>query len=541
MPAFLLSARKLFFALFLFPAIFLRSAHAQVLIDDFLVNSSPANQKGLGRPAIAAHSNGSFAVAWQDFNDYNNPVAEQPRIAVQLFSGTAAPVGPTNLFRGESRSLSIWTSDFLEPNPDIAFQPDGTLLIAVEHEGQLSIAGDAVSSSEVGLAGVSPAGEIIDASGPSTNGNILWLISTTTKFQQRPRLAMAPSGDFFMALDGITYDTNFNTVLIQQFDPNGAFAGDFFIPHRDDPGPNANHQYSDMATNGSTHLVVWQDGRRDNNWDISMQVYNNNGAVGSNRQVNSGDPAGTINIWPSVVMNAAGNSVVVWADTRNNPAGEIFGQRFDASGQAVGGNFQISSGHGEIMDRPEVAILDDGRFMVVWTDSSYARAGIEAYRARGRIFAPDATPMSDVFILPNEDVASGLANVASDGAGYYLTWLDDRRDETYLNLHAKKLGPLATSVANTSIGGPAGFSLQQNYPNPFNPETTIRFTLPQRAFVTVQVFDLAGREVATLLQETKPAGSHALIFDASHLPSGVYLYRIQAGNFQAAKKFLLLK
>ncbi len=541
MPAFLLSARKLFFALFLFPAIFLRSAHAQVLIDDFLVNSSSANQKGLGRPAIAAHSNGSFAVAWQDFNDYNNPVAEQPRIAVQLFSGTAAPVGPTNLFRGESRSLSIWTSDFLEPNPDIAFQPDGTLLIAVEHEGRYSIAGDAVSSSEVGLAGVSPTGEIIDASGPSTNGVILWLISTTTKFQQRPRLAMAPSGDFFMALDGITYDTNFNTVLIQQFDPNGAFVGDFFIPHPDDPGPSSNHQYSDMATNGSTHLVVWQDGRRDNNWDITVQVYSNNGALGGNRQVNSGDPAGTINIWPSVAMNAAGNSVVVWADTRNNPAGEIFGQRFDASGQAVGGNFQISSGHGEIMDRPEVAILADGRFMAVWSDSSYARAGIDAHRARGRIFAPDATPMSDVFILPNEDVASGLANVASDGASYYLTWLDDRRDETYLNLYAKKLGPLATSVANTSIGGPAGFSLQQNYPNPFNPETTIRFTLPQRAFVTVQVFDLTGREVATLLRETKPAGSHALIFDASHLPSGVYLYRIQAGSFHAAKKLLLLK
>ncbi len=518
-----------------------QGAAAQILIDDFPVNNPAANSKGLGRPAIAAHSSGAFAVAWQDFNDYSTPIAEQPRIAVQLFSAAAVPVGPTNLFQGESRSLSIWTSDFLEPNPDLAFQPDGTLLLAVEHEGRLAVGGDNVGSSEVGLAGVSPAGEIIDASGPGTNGVVRWLISTTTKFQQRPRLAMAPSGDFFMALDGITYDTNFNTVLIQQFDPEGALVGDLFIPHPDDPGPNSNHQYSDMATNGSIHLVVWQDGRRDNNWDITVQAYNNEGALGGNRQVNSGDPAGTINIWPSVAMNAAGNSVVVWADTRTNPSGEIFGQRFDAGGQAVGANFQISSGHGEIMDRPEVAMLEDGRFMVVWTDSSLSRSGIEAFRARGRLFFADATPAGEVFLLPNLDVTSGLANIASEGANFYLTWLDDRREEDYLNVFAKKLGPLATSVTAADAGGPADFALQQNYPNPFNPATTIRFTLAQPEFVVLNIFDLQGREVATLVRGHRPAGTHALTFDAAHLPSGVYVYRIEAGAFRAARKFLLLK
>ncbi len=65
---------------------------AQVLIDDFIVNDPVANTKGLGRPAIAAHSGGGFAVAWQDFNDYNSPIAEQPRIAVQLFSADATPI-----------------------------------------------------------------------------------------------------------------------------------------------------------------------------------------------------------------------------------------------------------------------------------------------------------------------------------------------------------------------------------------------------------------------------------------------------------------
>ena len=88
---------------------------------------------------------------------------------------------------------------------------------------------------------------------------------------------------------------------------------------------------------------------------------------------------------------------------------------------------------------------------------------------------------------------------------------------------------------------PSEYRLHQNYPNPFNPETTIRFSLPQPEFVILRIFDLAGREVATLLQEPKPAGTHALIFDASHLPSGVYVYRMQAGKFQASRKLLLLK
>ena len=97
-----------------------------------------------------------------------------------------------------------------------------------------------------------------------------------------------------------------------------------------------------------------------------------------------------------------------------------------------------------------------------------------------------------------------------------------------------------TAVAETPEL-PSEYRLHQNYPNPFNPETTIRFSLPQPEFVILRIFDLAGREVATLLQEPKPAGTHALIFDASHLPSGVYVYRMQAGKFQASRKLLLLK
>ncbi len=87
--------------------------YAQVQAPDFVVNEPAKNLKGLGRPDITAHTDGTFAMAWQDYNDYSMPVAEQPRAAVQIFSASVQAIGPLNLFRGESRSLSIWTSDYV--------------------------------------------------------------------------------------------------------------------------------------------------------------------------------------------------------------------------------------------------------------------------------------------------------------------------------------------------------------------------------------------------------------------------------------------
>jgi len=98
-----------------------------------------------------------------------------------------------------------------------------------------------------------------------------------------------------------------------------------------------------------------------------------------------------------------------------------------------------------------------------------------------------------------------------------------------------------TSVYQSDFSIPSQFQLFQNYPNPFNPTTTIRFLLPQRSHVTLKVFDVLGREVATLVDGEMEAGEHTVIYNAKDLASGVYFYRLQAGNFVEQKKMLLLK
>ncbi len=98
-----------------------------------------------------------------------------------------------------------------------------------------------------------------------------------------------------------------------------------------------------------------------------------------------------------------------------------------------------------------------------------------------------------------------------------------------------------TSVEQEAGQLPDAFTLQQNYPNPFNPSTTFSFTIPKAAKVRLTVFDLLGREVARVVDERLPAGSHSVQWQVSHLPSGAYYYKLTAGEFTDTRKLILLK
>ena len=83
--------------------------------------------------------------------------------------------------------------------------------------------------------------------------------------------------------------------------------------------------------------------------------------------------------------------------------------------------------------------------------------------------------------------------------------------------------------------------MYQNYPNPFNPTTTIKFDLPNDGIITLEIFDILGRRITTLVAEYRTAGSYEQVFNASSLASGVYVYKLQAGDFVSSRKMILLK
>jgi len=98
-----------------------------------------------------------------------------------------------------------------------------------------------------------------------------------------------------------------------------------------------------------------------------------------------------------------------------------------------------------------------------------------------------------------------------------------------------------TNVKEQEAELPDNFILEQNYPNPFNPSTTISWQSPVGSWQTLKVYDLLGNEVATLVDEYRPAGSYMVEFDAAKLSSGVYFYALQAGNYTQTKKLILMK
>lgn len=94
-------------------------------------------------------------------------------------------------------------------------------------------------------------------------------------------------------------------------------------------------------------------------------------------------------------------------------------------------------------------------------------------------------------------------------------------------------------ITNSKI--PSKYNLEQNYPNPFNPETQINFDIPKEGFVTLKVYDIVGKEVATLVNENKTAGSYTVNFDASKFGNGTYFYRLDVNGFVQTKKMVLIK
>jgi phosphatidylserine/phosphatidylglycerophosphate/cardiolipin synthase-like enzyme len=150
----------------------------------------------------------------------------------------------------------------------------------------------------------------------------------------------------------------------------------------------------------------------------------------------------------------------------------------------------------------------------------------------------------------NQYVLTGSHNWSSSA--------ENSNNENTLILRSKRLANLYLqefSVRYTDAGGkdvllhvdgssdvvPAEYALEQNFPNPFNPATTVRFSVADARFVTLKIFDILGREIATLVNEQLRPGNYSIQWNGSSLSSGVYFYRIEAGNFRQTKKMLLQK
>lgn len=141
----------------------------------------------------------------------------------------------------------------------------------------------------------------------------------------------------------------------------------------------------------------------------------------------------------------------------------------------------------------------------------------------GNVKGKGTTNNTEVYSFEDKNIPSGKYN-------YRLKQIDYNGNYEYFNLSAEVI-----------VGVPAKFELSQNFPNPFNPATMISYQMPVSGFVSLNIYDITGKVVAELVNEVKDAGYYTVKFDASKLSSGMYFYKIQAGEFTSIKKMMLVK
>ncbi len=141
----------------------------------------------------------------------------------------------------------------------------------------------------------------------------------------------------------------------------------------------------------------------------------------------------------------------------------------------------------------------------------------------------------DLWTVPASGGTPALLTGLAGAGDFDPAYSNNGKLVAYAGVAAPAAGLLA------ALPGLRGALRAASFPNPFNPTTTISFTLPEEAYATVAVFDLLGKEVARLAADAFPAGTHEVSWDASRLPSGIYLYRVEAGAYEAVGRLVLLK
>lgn len=195
--------------------------------------------------------------------------------------------------------------------------------------------------------------------------------------------------------------------------------------------------------------------------------------------------------------------------------------------------------------RPHLSIPGDLRafsdqeseYRVVW-DASFGDDTLKEYRIyRGGESSIDLKDYELVGTTTETEFTE--ADLSGGVVRIKVSAVSAEEKETFTTTISFSLG-IIDNIENEN-STPTSFKLYNNYPNPFNPSTQIRYDIPNSALVTLSIFDLSGKLVKTIVNEVKAAGSYSVIFEASDLSSGIYLYRLQAGSYTNVQKMTLIK
>jgi hypothetical protein len=254
-------------------------------------------------------------------------------------------------------------------------------------------------------------------------------------------------------------------------------------------------------------------GAADNKWHIRTG-YGNGGSVLTSAEV-GGENAPPLKTRVTVPQ---GGTYDVWVNFWANPGtGNDWRIKAGLSSSTMQLFRQMACKQVEAGDYDSTLVLSGGGNTFLY----------QAYLGRVQI---SANGTLDVFV---DDEAIRTGQTGTLVGDVCRTWYD--------GVSYAQVGNGSVASVSKEVNVPKEFVLGQNYPNPFNPMTTIDYSLPEKGYVSLKVYNLVGQEVATLVHKEMPAGSHRISWNAQNLPSGVYFYRITVGSYSNTDKMVLLK
>jgi len=290
-----------------------------------------------------------------------------------------------------------------------------------------------------------------------------------------------------------------------------------------------------FVDNSGNIYCIWNDGRRVSSTDIYVAKSTDNGAsFGTNIIVNElSGSSDKIRTAPNIAVSGS-NVYVAWRqedDGQGSNRKILFAKSTDG-GASFGAATEIASGG---WGSPSLALNPNGDIYIAYPNNTGTQNGIFCTRSndQGNTFPVTAFINSVNANAKDPSIFVDANNIL------YSVWTDNRSGND--GVYFSKGTITITNIGEISGVIPTQYELLQNYPNPFNPSTVIRYTLPVSGNISLKVFDVLGKEVAVLVNEHRSAGVHEQKFDGAGLASGIYYYRITAGNYFAAKKFALIK
>jgi hypothetical protein len=532
-------------------------------------------------PTITSDGSGGAIIAWVDLR--NNATTNYD-IYAQRINASGEIQWPTGTPTTEG--VAVCTQASSSYNPAILGDGSGGAIITW-WDLRNNNAGD-IYAQKINSSGT-PQWITLDFNNlPTTDGV---LICTATGEQRYPQITSdGGTGAIIAWYDERAGSTN-PDIYAQKIDASGAIQWPTGTPTTAGIAVCTNSYWQwdpSITSDGSGGAIItWWD-NRNGNYDIFAQKINTSGALQWPTGTPTTEGIGVCTLpldqeYPSITSDGSGGAIIAWVDSRNYNTGmytlsDIYAQRINASGAAQwGADVEICTNPAS-QYRPYIVSAGSGGAIVTWND--YRANNYDVYASKVSldgalpveltIFTAalnsgavelnwkTATEVNNYGFEIEKTVISNQQAVTSwkkigfvEGAGTTnapkkYSYSDRNIPEGKYSYRLKQIDrdgkfEYSQTVEVTAAIAPKVFALEQNFPNPFNPSTVISYQLPISSQVSLKVYDAIGREVTTLVNETKEAGYYSVTFDAKNLSTGIYFVRLQSGDKVQLKKMQLVR